>query len=143
MKTALETFRSLGRPATRGRGEIFRILAESAIPLSPREIRERIPEPKPDASTVYRNLTLMVSLGLVRSVALHERSRRYEAAADGRHRHRVVCRGCGRIESFQPKKCDLSRIESDIRGTLGFDVTDHSLEFFGSCAECGKKGRGR
>jgi Fur family ferric uptake transcriptional regulator len=142
MKAAFDAFRNLGHPATRGRGEILRILAESVIPLSPREIRERIPDPKPDASTVYRNLTLMVSLGLVRSVALHERSRRYETATDGTHRHRVVCRRCGRIESFQPKKCDLSRIESDIRGTLGFDVTDHSLEFFGSCADCeGKRGR--
>lgn len=139
MKAASDTFRSLGHPATRGRGEILRILAESALPLSPREIRERIPDPKPDASTVYRNLSLMVSLGLVRSVALHERSRRYEASVDGTHRHRVVCRRCGRIESFQPKKCDLSRIENDIRGALGFDVTDHSLEFFGSCAECGRK----
>ena len=139
MKAVMKTFRSLGHPATRGRGEILRILSESAIPLSPREIRERIPDPKPDSSTVYRNLSLMVSLGLVRSVALHERSRRYEASVDGTHRHRVVCRRCGRIESFQPKKCDLSRIEKDIRGALGFDVTDHSLEFFGSCAECGRK----
>ncbi|HZW37082.1 MAG TPA: Fur family transcriptional regulator, partial [Candidatus Deferrimicrobiaceae bacterium] len=136
---ARERFRSLGHPATRGRGEILRILAESPLPLSPREIRERIPNPKPDASTVYRNLTLMVSIGLVRSVALHERSRRYEAATDGAHRHRVVCRKCGRIESFQPKRCDLSRIENDIRGALGFDVTDHSLEFFGACAACGEK----
>jgi Fe2+ or Zn2+ uptake regulation protein len=124
---ARERFRSLGHPATRGRGEILRILAESPLPLSPREIRERIPSPKPDASTVYRNL------------ALHERSRRYEAATDGAHRHRVVCRTCGRIESFQPKRCDLSRIENDIRGALGFDVTEHSLEFFGACAACGEK----
>lgn len=121
----------------------MRILAESSIPLSPREIRERIPDPKPDASTVYRNLSLMVSLGLARSVALHERCRRYEAATDGGHRHRVVCRRCGRIESFQPKNCDLSLIENDIRGTLGFDVTEHSLEFFGACADCERKRRGR
>ncbi|MGE5700507.1 MAG: Fur family transcriptional regulator [Deltaproteobacteria bacterium] len=139
MRTGSETFRRLGHPATRGREEILRILAESSIPLSPREIRERIPAPRPDPSTVYRNLSLMVSIGLVRSVALHERSRRYEAATDGAHRHRAVCRLCGRIESFQPKRCDLSRLESDIRGTLGFDVTDHSLEFFGACAECGEK----
>lgn len=144
MNAAADTFRRLGHPATRGRGEVLRILAESPLPLSPREILERIPDPKPDASTVYRNLSLMVSLGLVRSVALHERSRRYEAVTEGAHRHRVVCRGCGRIESFQPKKCDLSRIESDIRGMLGFDVSDHSLEFFGACAECGReKGVGR
>ncbi len=142
MKAISETFRRLGRTATRGRGEVLRILAESPLPLSPREILERIPDPKPDASTVYRNLSLMVSLGLVRSVALHERSRRYETVTDGPHRHRVVCRRCGRIESFEPKKCDLSRIESDIRGTLGFDVSDHSLEFFGACAECGRKRSG-
>src|SRR3972149_6946715 len=124
VKAVFEAFRRLGHPATRGRGEIMRILAESSIPLSPREIRARIPDPKPDASTVYRNLSLMVSLGLARSVALHERCRRYEAATDGGHRHRVVCRRCGRIESFQPKHCDLSLIENDIRGTLGFDVTE-------------------
>lgn len=139
MVPATETLRRLGYPATRGRGEILRILAESPIPLSPREIRDRFPAPKPDASTVYRNLSLMVSLGLVRSVALHERSRRYESATDGIHRHRAVCRTCGRIESFEPKTCGLSRIEEGIRRTLGFDVTDHSLEFFGSCRECGRK----
>lgn len=132
-----DTLRRLGRPATRGRGEILRILTESPIPLSSREILDRFPAPKPDASTVYRNLSLLSSLGLVRSVALHERSRRYEASADGLHRHRAVCRQCGRIESFQPKTCDLSRLEKGIREALGFRVTDHSLEFFGSCAECG------
>lgn len=137
MLRATDTLRRLGRPATRGRGEILRILMESPIPLSPREILGRFPAPKPDTSTVYRNLSLLSSLGLVRSVALHERSRRYEAATDGAHRHRAVCRRCGRIESFQPKKCDLSRLEEGIRQALGFLVTDHSLEFFGSCAECG------
>ena len=141
MKADFEMIRKLGHPATRGRGEILRILTESPIPLSPREIRERIPDPKPDTSTIYRNISLMVTLGLVRSVALHERSRRYERATV-KHRHRAICRGCGRIESFQPRKCDLSGIEKDIRGSLGFDVRDHSLEFFGSCSDCsGKTGK--
>ena len=131
-----ETLRRMGRPATRGREEILRILEESPLPLSPRNIRERFPDPKPDAATVYRNLALLSSLGLVRSVALHERSRRYEAAKGDIHRHRVVCRACGRIEAFPAKRCDLSRIEEDIRRLLGFTVTDHSLEFFGDCPDC-------
>ncbi len=139
MVPATERLRRMGHPATRDRGELLRILAETPIPLSPREIRERFSDPKPDASTVYRNLSLLVSLGLVRSVALHERSRRYEAATDGVHRHRVVCRRCGRIESFATKSCGLARIEEGIRRTLGFDVTDHSLEFFGSCRDCGRR----
>lgn len=137
-----ETLRRMGRPATRGRQEILRILAESRLPLSPRDIRDRFPEPKPDAATVYRNLALLSTLGLVRSVALHERSRRYEATGEGTHRHRVVCRACGRIEAFPAKKCDLSRIEEDIR-RLGFTVTGHSLEFFGKCPDCRGKERSR
>jgi len=140
---AARALRSLGHPATRGREEILRILSESPIPLSPREILDRFPAPKPDPSTIYRNLSLLASLDLVRSVALHERSRRYEAAVDGIHRHRVVCRRCGRIESFQPTRCDLTGLEEAIRTGLGFTVTDHSLEFFGSCPDCDRGGSSR
>lgn len=135
-----DILRRLGSTVTRGREEILRILAESPLPLTQRGIRERFTEPKPDAATVYRNLALLSSLGLVRSVALHERSRRYEATESGGHRHRVVCRSCGRIEAFPARKCDLSRIENDIRARLGFRVTDHSLEFFGKCTGCLGKG---
>ncbi len=135
-----ETLRQMGRAATRGREEILRILEEAPLPLSPRDIRERFPEPKADPATVYRNLALLSSLGLVRSVALHERSRRYEAVERGSHRHRVVCRNCGRIEAFPARGCDLSGIEADIRRRLGFKVTDHSLEFFGCCPDCRRKG---
>ncbi len=131
-----ERLRGLGHPATRVRREILRLLGESPLPVTPRELLRRIPTPKPDLSTVYRNLSLLVSLGLVRSVALHERSRRYEAVTEGPHRHRTVCRGCGRIDSFEPPRCDLSRIEEEIRARLGFRVTDHSLEFFGACRQC-------
>src|SRR4030065_2679656 len=128
-----DLLRRLGHPATRGRGEILRILSESPLPLSPKELLERFPVPKPDASTVYRNLSLLVSLGMIRSVALHERSRRYEAATEGAHRHRAVCRGCGKIESVTPRRCALSRPEAGRRGTLGDDVKEHSLECFRSC----------
>jgi Fe2+ or Zn2+ uptake regulation protein len=138
-----ELLRKLGHPATRGRGEILRILSESPLPLSPKEILGRFPAPKPDASTVYRNLSLLVSLGMIRSVALHERSRRYEVATEGAHRHRVVCRRCGKIESFTPRRCDLSRLEADIRGILGYDVKEHSLEFFGACPDCRAAGEAR
>ena len=140
MERASDALRRLGRSVTRGREEILRILEESPLPLTPRSIHGRFSDPKPDAATVYRNLAILVSLGLVRSVALHERSRRYEATRAGTHRHRVVCRSCGRIEAFAAGKCDLSRIEDDIRRRFGFRVTEHSLEFFGECPSCREKG---
>jgi Fe2+ or Zn2+ uptake regulation protein len=141
MERRSEALHRIGRPVTRGREEILRILEESPLPLTPRDIRDRFPDPKPDAATVYRNLAMLASAGLVRSVALHERSRRYEAAEPGTHRHRVMCRSCGRIEAFAAGKCDLSRIEDDIRRKFGFRVTDHSLEFFGECPSCREKER--
>lgn len=129
----------LGRPVTRGRGEVLRILSESSIPLSSREILERFPEPRPDAATVYRSLSLLLSAGMVRAVDLRGRSRRYESALGGDHRHRVVCRACGRIESYRTQDCGLSGIESDIRKRLGFRVEEHTLEFFGECRACLRK----
>jgi Fur family ferric uptake transcriptional regulator len=140
MENRSDALRRLGRTVTRGREEILRILEESPLPLKPRDIRDRFTDPKPDAATVYRNLAMLSSLGLVRSVALHERSRRYEATEAGSHRHRVVCRSCGRIEAFAAGKCDLSRIEDDIRRRLGFRVMEHSLEFFGECSSCRERG---
>ena len=137
-----DILRRLGRTVTRGREEILRFLSESPLPLTSRGIRDKFTDPKPDAATVYRNLSILSSLGLVRSVALHERSRRYEATEAGAHRHRVVCRTCGRIEAFPARECDLSRIENDILARLGFRVTEHSLEFFGKCPGClGKEHR--
>ena len=140
MESSSVKLRRLGRPVTRGREEILRILEESPLPLTPREIRNRFSDPKPDATTVYRNLALLSSLGLLRSVALHERSRRYEATEGGSHRHRVVCRSCGRIEAFPAGKCDLSRIERDIKDRFDFNNLAHSLEFFGECPACRAKG---
>src|SRR4030067_329063 len=71
-------------PAPRGGGEARPFRAEGPIPLPPGEIRERTPEPKPDASTIYRNLSLMVSIGLVRSVALPARRPRHAARRFGK-----------------------------------------------------------
>src|SRR3989304_2115566 len=102
MGPPVEALRKLGYPATRGRGEILRILSESPLPLSPKELLDRFPAPRPDAAALSRTLSLLVSLGLVRGGALHERSRRYELATDGPHRHRVVCRRPGSTASFQP-----------------------------------------
>ena len=139
MESPSDMLHRLGRPVTRGREEILRILGESPLPLTPRNIRDRLSDPKPDTATVYRNLAMLVSLGLVRSVALHERSRRYEMTEAGTHRHRVVCRSCGRIEAFPAGKCDLSRIERDIKDRFDFNNLAHSLEFFGECPACRAK----
>jgi len=131
-----DAFRRLGHPATRGRGQILRVLAESPVPLLPRQIRAAIPDPKPDLSTVYRTLAFLSSAGLARAVDLGGRGRRYEACRDEGHTHRAVCRRCGRIEPFRPVRCDLTRLESAVRRRLGFHVADHALEFFGTCARC-------
>lgn len=141
MPSHANTLRRLGHPATRGRAEILRVLSESPIPLSPREIRARIPDPKPDLSTVYRAVSFLAAAGIARAVALNERGRRFEASLDGGHRHRAVCRACGRIESFSPGKCAASRMESALRKRLGFFATDHSLEFFGTCRRCAAGGK--
>ncbi len=132
-----EIFRDLNMPYTMERDSILKILESAAFPLSPREIHDSLPEPRSSLTTVYRNLTLMERMGIVRCVELRERFRRYELVRKpGSHEHHIVCQNCGRIDTFQPDYCNLEPFLSDIQGRLGYQVLDHSLEFFGLCPRC-------
>ncbi|MBW2146480.1 MAG: transcriptional repressor [Deltaproteobacteria bacterium] len=132
-----EVFRNLKMPYTMERDAILRILESAAVPLSPREIHKMLPEPRASLTTVYRNLALMERMGIVRCVELRERFRRYKLVGkSGAHEHHVVCRNCGRIDTVQPDPCSLQPFLSDIHDRLGYQVLDHSLEFFGLCPMC-------
>lgn len=86
----------------------------------------------PDLSlgTVYRNVKLLESKGLVKSVAVVNGCERYDALTE-MHSH-FVCRSCGKIldifvnfDVFPAAKIKgISRIES------------HNLIYYGMCEEC-------
>ncbi|WP_371377493.1 Fur family transcriptional regulator [Sporomusa aerivorans] len=87
--------------------------------------------------TIYRNLKLLIELGVVNQIN-NPRSDRtlYELITDSPHQH-AVCLACGKIECID--HCtemvdNMVRLASD-----GFKVVNHSFEAYGYCAECQKK----
>ncbi|MES2060056.1 MAG: transcriptional repressor [Patescibacteria group bacterium] len=84
---------------------------------------------KADKATVFRNLEIFESAGILRKVDLQKDSVHYELNAN--HHHHAVCTSCGLIEAVKCtfRKLDLSKFR---------EIKDHSMEFFGICKSCAK-----
>jgi Fur family transcriptional regulator, ferric uptake regulator len=82
-------------------------------------------------ATLYNTIELLLACGLVvkhqfgRNVAQFERAYKFK-----QHDH-VICIECGKMMEF----CDprIQEIESSLSNMLDFDVTHHSLIFYGRC----------
>jgi Fur family ferric uptake transcriptional regulator len=125
-----------GKSFTGVRSAILNILKHATSPLGPKQILTLITSKKPDLATIYRNLSLMESLGIINSVDLGEGFKRYELNRPESHGHHIVCRSCGKIENIE--ECGLQEMEKKIFRKIGFKIEKHRLEFFGVCAVCRK-----
>jgi len=131
-----ELFKNKGKSLTGVRSVILDILGSATSPLNPKQILGMIKGKKPDLATIYRNLSLMESLGIIESVDLGEGFKRYEMVLPENHRHHIVCNKCGKIQEVE--ECGLQEIEKKIFRKIGFKIEKHRLEFFGVCALCRK-----
>jgi Fur family ferric uptake transcriptional regulator len=117
--------RELGYKATPQRLAVLRALdAEQHQSLG--EIRARCPEV--GLVTIYRTLDLLSEIGVVRRLDLGD-GPRYELAED--HHHHLICESCGAVSEFERCPLDLRRLKG-----MGFEITAHTLEIYGRCAEC-------
>lgn len=90
-------------------------------------------------ATIYRNLELLESLGIIHRFEYGDGQSRYEIKLgddEEHYHHHLICRGCGAIGEY--KSDLLEAIEKRIADETGFQVTDHCLRFFGLCANCQK-----
>ena len=92
-----------GLRVTEIRLRVFRLLAESAAPLSHREAVDRLGEV--DRVSVFRNLVALVEAGLVRRMELGDHTWRFEllraAGPSAEHHHtHFTCTRCGDVSCF-------------------------------------------
>ncbi len=95
-------------------------------------------------TTVYRTLQALADAGKVDVLRTDEGEAAYRRCS-GTHHHHLVCRRCGRtVEVEQPA---LERWAAQVAAEHGFTDLTHTLEIFGTCAECaaaerrGRQGR--
>jgi len=100
------------------------------------EVRERLHEMS--RTTVYRVLETLVRIGVGRKVCHPGAAARYEILRQ-RHHH-LVCLVCGRMTDFEDPRLD--EIPLPEPAGHGYDVTDYTIQFRGTCAKCARKPAG-
>lgn len=134
MAGLIDELSARGYKVTPQRRIILQVLADSSRHLSAEEIAEQVKKIEAGISvaTVYRNINLMVELGIVSKLDLHDGPARYELNQG--HNHHLVCLGCGIAV-----KLDVCPMQDEIRKVIqenGFEVESHHFEITGYCREC-------
>jgi Fur family transcriptional regulator, ferric uptake regulator len=123
---------------TGSRRDLIQALAEAGRPLTVDEIVELSPRQRP--SSVYRNLAVFETEGVVRRLAGVGDLARFELTeALVGHHHHLACQVCGAMTDVQlPHDLELRLDEAltQLAGREGFTLTSHELDAVGVCEAC-------
>ena len=125
-----------GHRITAPRRAVMQVLMRADAPLSPREVLDQAQAAHHTLGlvTVYRTLSLLSDLNLVRRVHREDGCHGYLIASPG-HRHALICQSCGRAVEF-PGEDDLHTLIGRVEAGTGYRVDDHLLQLFGLCPSC-------
>ncbi len=84
-------------------------------------------------ATVYRVLTQFEAVGLVTRQNFEGGHSVFELD-QGEHHDHLVCIKCGRVEEFFDET--IEERQQLIAEKAGYEMTDHSLNIYGICADC-------
>ena len=140
LEAALEAVKAAGGRITKIRRALLAQVSAAAEPVSAAAILDALEKEglTADRTTVYRELAFLTSGGFLREVRLIGAPSLYESAAE--HRHHLICRNCHRVRTIVMDN-HLETEEQEIMAKEDFEVTGHSLEFYGLCARCREDGR--
>ncbi|OPX84922.1 MAG: Peroxide-responsive repressor PerR [Pelotomaculum sp. PtaB.Bin104] len=139
-ESAIEQLRQKGYKITPQRQEILKTLEAAPGPQSVEDIHRQIAERYPNMSmdTVYRNIAVLLELGIVSKLNFQDGKNRFEINCAGKHHHHLVCLTCGLSEAVEI--CPFNTLDQQrIAREKKFEITGHSFEIFGHCAKCREK----
>ena len=140
-------FRGYGYRLTIPRQALLDVLAKTEKHLSAEEIYFSVSRfyPNIGLATIYRNLELLVQMGLVLKFDFGDGKARYELAEGPkgmRHHHHLVCRRCGRVidyTDFINEEIELlDKTQKGLSKKYNFEIKDHFIQFSGFCNNCRK-----
>lgn len=85
-------------------------------------------------TTVYNQLRALAESGEVDVLRSDEGESLYRRCETGDHHHHLVCRRCGRTVEVEGP--EVERWAERVATENGFVGVSHTLEVFGTCAEC-------
>ncbi len=85
-------------------------------------------------TTVYRTLQSMSSAGLVDTLRTDTGESVYRRCS-AHHHHHLVCRSCGSTVEVGGR--EIEAWAAEVAAAHGFSDVSHTIEIFGTCADCG------
>lgn len=111
------------------------VLAGAPGPLTMPEVLDACPGLS--QSSAYRNVAVLLEVGVVRRVSGTDDHGRFELAEDlSGHHHHIVCATCGKVADVVPSPDLEEALDEAARATTGFEVTEHRFDLVGVCADC-------
>jgi len=129
---------------TKSRRAILDILNHTGKHLSAEQIYEEASKIYSNVglSTIYRNLELLVRIGLVWKFDAGDNKARYEMAErpEESHHHHLICKKCNSIidyaDSIDNEKDFLEKRKKNLSSKYNFKIESHNIDFFGLCNKC-------
>jgi len=129
---------------TQPRRAILDVLKNRGGHLSARQIhKEALNEYQAvGLATIYRNLELLVRVGLVRRFDAGSNESMYEIInrPEEGHHHHLICKRCHKVidysDSIDDEKDFLGAREKNLTRRYKFRIENHTVDFFGLCEEC-------
>jgi len=130
---------------TKPRRAIMEILNDTTGHLSAEQIYKEISKitSAVGLSTVYRNLELLVRIGMVWKFEAGDNKARYEIAMrpDESHHHHLICKRCNSIidysDSIDSERAFIKMRERKLSKKYNFRIENHCVDFYGVCHKCG------
>lgn len=124
-----------GHRRTVQRQVILHALEEADRHLSMEQLTDRVQMhfPQVNLSTVYRNVDLLIEMGMVRANLFPGEGTTYELADDKPHVH-LVCQRCHVVAHLDP--LDLEQLRANVPIPTQFYPVSFSLVVNGYCASC-------
>ena len=91
-------------------------------------------------ATVYRNVELLNSLGVLNKIEFGDGRTRYELNTSDpqiHQHHHLICLNCKKIIEFEEDL--LEHLENFIEKKSDFQIVNHEVKFFGYCSDCKNK----
>lgn len=123
------------RYATNQRRLVLRALMGQHSWVTPRQLHSLLQEEQPGIgqATVYRTLELLVDTGAAARFVQENNESKY-IYCPPRHHHHLVCTRCGLVKDVEA--CPLPAVGAALEKRTGFQINDHTITFFGYCADC-------
>ena len=129
---------------TKPRQAILDILNHTERHLNAEQIYKAVLKIAPTVglATIYRNLELLIRIGLVWKFdagggkAMYEIAKRPEEG----HHHHLICKNCNSVinysDSINNERDFLYEREKNLSRKYNFKIENHCIDFFGLCNKC-------